>query len=149
MECGDNDNTPTLADDELVNDALKQMNQLGKNKCDVSGDNHIELITIRHEKKDEVSLLSGPSWSVVVSVEDSVFDKLNHVVKLSWKQQTKGMNRIFRLCVRDKFMKDHKFCNEKMRRHVVTKFVAQDKMVLTPGMSNDQFVGMMSKSPIV
>ena len=28
-ECGDNGNTPSLVDDELVNDVLKQKNQLG------------------------------------------------------------------------------------------------------------------------
>ena len=121
MECGDNNHTPTLAIDESVNDTtLKQTNVLGKNKCNVCGDNQIKLMTIRHEKKDEVSLLSGPSRSTLVSVEDSVFNKLDHVVKLLWKQQTKGMNRILGLCVRDEFMKDCKFCNEKTCRHIVT-----------------------------
>ena len=69
LECGDDDNTPTLVDDEAVNnDALKQTNKLGNDKCDVRRENHIEQMTITHEKKDEVSLLSGPSWSAFVSL---------------------------------------------------------------------------------
>ena len=109
LECGDNDNTPSLmVDDELVNDTLKQTNQLGNNKCHVRCDNHIEWMTITHEKKDQVSFSSGPSWPAFVLLEDNVFDKLNHMVKLSWKQQTRGVNRILGPCVRDKFTKD---CN--------------------------------------
>ena len=89
LECSDNDNTPTLAYDELVNGALEQTNQLEKDKCDVGCGNHIKRMTITHEKKDEVSLLSAPSQSTFLSLEDSVFNKLNHVVKSTWKQQKK------------------------------------------------------------
>ena len=73
LECGDNDNTPSLmVDDELVNDTLKQTNQLGNNKCDVCFDNHIGWMTITHEEKDEVILLSGPSPpSAFMLLEDS------------------------------------------------------------------------------
>ena len=84
-----------------------------------------------------------------MSLEDSVFNKLNHVVKSSWKQQTKGMNRFFRPCVRDEFMKDYKFCNEKICRQIVTKCMARNEIVLMPGMSYDQFVEVTLKSPIV
>ena len=150
LECGDDDNTPSLADDELVNEALKQMHQLGKeDKCDVCCDNHIEQMTITHEKKDEVCLMSGPSWSVFVSLEDSAFDKLNHMVKLSWKQQTKGMNRIFGPCVRDKFMKDLKSCNEEICRHIITTSVARNEALLIPSQSDDQFVDAALRSAIV
>ena len=105
---------------ELVNDALEQMNQLGKEECGVHADNCIGLMTFREEKKDKVRLLSAPSLPTIVLVEDSVFSKLNHAVKLSWKQQTKGMNRILGPCVRDKFMKDCKFCDEKTHRHTLS-----------------------------
>ena len=66
-ECSDNGNTPSLTDDGLVNDAPKQTSQLGNNKCDVCCDSCIEQMTITREKKDEVSLLSGPSQSAFVS----------------------------------------------------------------------------------
>ena len=46
-------------------------------------------------------------------------------------------------------MKDCKFCNEKMCRHIVTKCMARNETVLTPGMTCDQFVDVTSKSPIV
>ena len=49
----------------------------------------------------------------------------------------------------EKFMKDHKFCNKKMCRQVVTKCLARNAIVLTPGMSYVQFVDVTSKSPIV
>ena len=58
--------------------ALEQMmNQFGKDEdeCDVHDDNHIEQMTITHEVKDEVSLLSGTSRSAFVLLEDSVFNK--------------------------------------------------------------------------
>jgi len=145
----DNDDTLIETDDGSVNDTLKQTNMFGKNECNVGGDNVIKLMTIMHEKKDEVSLLSGPSRSTLVSVEDSVFNKLDHVVKLLWKQQTKGMNRILGPCVRNEFMKDCKFCNEKTCRHIVTKRMAQNEIVQTPGMSCDQFVDVTSRSTIV
>ena len=35
----------------------------------------LQMMTITHEKKDEVSLLSGPSRSAFVLLEDSVFNK--------------------------------------------------------------------------
>ena len=59
LECSDNDDTPTLACDELVNDALEQTNQLGKDNCDVNFDNHnhIRQMTITHNKEDEAGLL--------------------------------------------------------------------------------------------
>jgi len=152
-ECSDDDHTPPLAIDESLNDTiLKQTNLFGKNECNVRGDNLMEVMTIGHEKKDEVSLLSvsgGPSRSTHVSVEDSVFNNLDDVVKSSWKQQTKGMARILGPCVRDEFVKDYKFCNEKICRHIVTKCMARNEIVLTPGMSYDQFVHVTSKSPIV
>ena len=94
-QAGDNGDTPNLADDELVNDTLKQTSQLGKDKFNVCGDNHTELTTIAHKKKDEVSLLSVPSQSTVVLLKGSVFSKLNHVVKLPWKQRTKELNKFF------------------------------------------------------
>ena len=75
LECGDNDDTPSLVDDESANDALKWTNQLGNNKCDVCCDNHIKWMTITHGEKDEVSLLSGPSWSAFMLLEDSMFNK--------------------------------------------------------------------------
>ena len=106
-------------------------------------------MTITREEKDEVSSLSGPSRSAFVSLGDSVFSKLNHVVKLSWKQQTKGMNKILGLHMRDEVTKDCKSCNEKTCRHIVTKCMARNEIVLTPGMSYDQFVHVTSKSPIV
>ena len=140
------------ADDESVDDATKQREQLGNDTCDAHSDNLIENMTITHEKKDEVSLLSAPpapSRSTLVSLENSVFNELSHGVKLSWKKQRKGMDRIFGPCVRDEFMKDYKFCNEKICRHIVTKCMAWNEIVLTPGMSYDQFVDVTSKSPIV
>ena len=149
FKCGDNENTLSLADDKSVNDALEKRNQLEEDTCDVHHDNHIEHMTITQEKKDEVSLLSGHSRSTLVSLENSVFKELSHGVKASWKQQTKGMNRIFGPCVRDEFMKDCKFCNDKICRHIVTKCMARNEIVLTPGMSYDQFVDVTSKSPIV
>ena len=82
-------------------------------------------------------------------MEDSVFNNLDDVVKSLWKQQTKGMARILGPCVRDEFVKDYKFCNEKICRHIVTKCMARNEIVLTPGMSYDQFVHVTSKSPIV
>ena len=75
LECGDNDNTPSLADDELVDDALRQTNQLRNNKCDVCHDKRTKQMTITHEKKHEVSLLRGPSPSAFVSLEDNVLNK--------------------------------------------------------------------------
>ena len=63
LECGDDDNTPSLANDESVDDTLKQTNHLGKDKCDVCRGNHTEQMTITRKRKDEVSLLSGPSRS--------------------------------------------------------------------------------------
>ena len=151
FECGDDENTLSLADDESVDDALKQRKQLGKDTCDVHRDNDIEHMTITLEKKNEVSLLSAPapSRSTLVSLENSVFNELSHGVKLSWKKQRKGMDRIFGPCVRDEFMKDYKFCNEKICRHIVTKCMARNEIVLTLGMSYDQFVDVTSKSPIV
>ena len=59
LECSDDDNTPSLADDESVNEADKPVGE--GQKCDVRCGNHIEQMTITQEKKDEVSLLSGPS----------------------------------------------------------------------------------------
>ena len=147
--CSDDANTASLVNDESENDALKQTRQLGKNNCDGHRDNHIKLMTISHEKKDEVSLLSGPSQSTVVSLENSVFDQLSRGVKSSWKEQMKVMTRVFGWCVRDEFMKDYKFCNEKICRHIVTKCMARNEIVLTPGMTCDQFVDVTSKSPIV
>ena len=106
-------------------------------------------MTITHEKRDEVSLLSGPSRSTIVSLEGSVLNELSPGVKSSWKDQTKVMARVFGWSVRDEFMKDYKFCNEKICRQVVTKCLARNAIVLTPGMSYVQFVDVTSKSPIV
>ena len=150
-EFSDDEKTPSLACDESVSDAREQTNQLRKGMGDVGWDNQysVERMTIAHDKKDEVSLLSAPSQSTKVSVDDSVFKKLNPVVKSAWKDQTKGMTRILGPCVRDEFMKDYKFCNEKICRHIVTKCMARNEIVLTPGMTYDQFVDVTSKSPIV
>ena len=149
FECSDDANTASLVNDESENDALKQTKQLGKNKHDAHRDNHTKQMTISHEKKDEVSLLSGPSQSTVVSLENSVFDQLSRGVKSSWKEQMKVMTRVFGWCVRDEFMKDYKFCNEKICRQVVTKCLASNAIVQTPGMTYVQFVDVTSKSPIV
>ena len=101
------------------------------------------------EKKDEVSLLSGPSRTTFVSLENSVFNELSPEVKSSWKEQTKVMSTVFGWCVRDEFMKDCKFCNEKTCKQVVTKCTASNVVVQTPGMTHVQFVDVTSKSPIV
>ena len=150
-EFSDDEKTLTLTCDESVSDAREQTNQLRKGMSDVGWDNQnsVDRMTIAHDKKDEVSLLSAPSQSTKVLVEDSVFKKLNPVVKSAWKDQTKGMTRILGPCVRDEFMKDCKFCNEKTCRHIVTKCMARNETVLTPGMTCDQFVDVTSKSPIV
>ena len=66
FECGDNKNTASLVDDELVDDTLEHAKQFGKNKCQAHCDNHTKHMTISHEKKDKVSLLSGPSRSTIV-----------------------------------------------------------------------------------
>ena len=63
LECGNDGDTDSLVDDESVNDNLKQMKQLRKNKCRVRHGHDIEHMTISQEKKDEVSLLSG--WKAV------------------------------------------------------------------------------------
>ena len=149
LECGNDGDTDSLVDDESVNDNLKQMKQLRKNKCRVHHGHDIEHMTISQEKKDEVSLLSGPSRSTIVSLEGSVLNELSPGVKSSWKDQTKVMARVFGWSVRDEFMKDYKFCNEKICRQVVTKCLARNAIVLTPGMSYVQFVDVTSKSPIV
>ena len=127
------------------------MNQFGKDEdeCDVHDDNHIEQMTITLEVKDEVSLLSGTSRSALMLFEDSVLNKWSHMVKLSWKQQTKGMNRIFGPCVRDKFMKDLKSCNEEICRHIITTSVARNEALLIPSQSDDQFVDAALRSAIV
>ena len=146
FECGDDDNTHSLADDESVNDALMQGKQLGEDMCDARHDNDIKHMTITHEKKDEVSLLSGQTRSTFVSLENSVFDDMSNVVKSSWKEQKKAMSKIFGPCVRDEFVKDYKFCNEKICRHIVTKCLARNEIVQTPGLSYDQFVDVTAKS---
>ena len=123
LEFSDDDKMLTLECDESVSDAQEQTNQLRKDTCDVGWDNQnsVKRMTIAHDKKDEVSLLSAPSQSTKVLVDDSVFKKLNMVVKSAWKDQTAGMTRILGPCVREEFMKDHEFCNKKTCRHIVTK----------------------------
>ena len=60
-ESGADGNTASLVDDESVNDTLEQMKQSGKNKCHAHCDHDMKHMTITHERKDEVSLMSGHS----------------------------------------------------------------------------------------
>ena len=62
---------------------------------------------------------------------------------------TKGMFQIFGPVVRDEFMPDCKFCNDKICEQIVTKCIVQNEMVQTPGMTCDQFIKMTASSKTV
>ena len=138
-----------FADDESENDALEERNHSDSDWHDSQHENHMDGMTITHEKKDEVSVLSATTRSTRVSLDDSVLNGLSPVVASAWKQQTKGMLRIFGPTVRDDFMPDYKFCNEKICEQIVTKCMARNEIVQTPGMTCDQFVKVTSRSPLV
>ena len=138
-----------FVDDELENDALDEMNESEKVWQDSQYENDIDGMTITHPKKDEVSVLSAPTKSTGRSLDDSVLNSLGPLVASAWKQQTKGMLRIFGPVVRDEFMPNYKFCNEKICEQIVTKCMARNEIVQTPGMTYNQFVSVTSRSSLV
>ena len=87
------------------------------------------------QTKNEVSVLSAPTQSTFVPFDNTVFKSLRKGVQLAWTLQSKGMHRIFGLVVRDKFMPDCKFCNDKICEQIVKKCIAGNGTVQTPGMT--------------
>ena len=95
-----------FADDESENDALEERNHSDSDWHNSQHENHMDGMTITHEKKDEVSVLSAPTQSTFLSFDNSVFNRLGKRVQSGWKLQLKGMLQIFGPVVRNKFMSD-------------------------------------------
>ena len=126
--------TLVLAVEELENNTLKRnMSQFGEPGSGSDNENNMSGMMIVQSKKDEVSVLSAPTQSTFVSFDNSVFNSLGKGVQSVSKLQSKGVHRIFGLVVRDKFMPDCKFCNDKICEQIVTKCIARNEMVQTPG----------------
>ena len=86
-------------------------------------------MTIAQSKKDEVSVECTHTINVL-SFDNSVLNSLGKGVQSA----SKGMPRIFGPIVRDKFMLDCKFHNDKICEQNVTKCISQNETVQTPGM---------------
>ena len=128
---------------------ISEVNHFDNLESGSDGENNMNGMTIAQSKKDEVSMLSMATRTTLMSLDNSVFDRLGREVRSAWKMQSKSMMRIFQPVVRDKFMPNYKFCNKKICRQIVMKCMARNEIVQTPGMTYDEFVKVTARSKMV